>query len=155
LSAGFGVGSEKKYGSGYQDSARPGFVILGPGAAIGYAPTPGLALALAVGLFIDPNAFELGRVGALVDAYPAVAGPFHVQAGLDYIAGTWLTGELGLPGPRREDPSGFLVHAGVGYVWRLGSFDVGPLLDAQYAKLHKNPSADILGVACLFTAAWF
>jgi|SRR6266496_2516669 len=132
-------------------------VLLGPAAAIGYAPARGLALAVEGGLFVEPDQLAFARIGALIDAYPVANGPFHIQAGADFTTHNWATGELldctdaGCPTDAQKS-LGFFAHAGAGYAWHVGRFDIGPLLDLYYARLGGRSA---YGSGLVLSATWF
>jgi tetratricopeptide (TPR) repeat protein len=170
-SATFGLG----YGFGSYESTQltaPSNSFNGGGldlaVALGYGVLPGFVLAAEVGVFAFPAfteqiTFTTGafvtdltmiRMGLLTDVHPWEKSPLHLQAGFDFVRGTW-NGSPGAPDKPQlaidEISLGFLAHASAGLVWRIQSYEIGPSLRFHYGSLgSEHTDATLLGVTGLF-----
>jgi hypothetical protein len=132
--------------------------------ALGYGVWPGVALALEGGIIGQPDVQKsdplppdkdtyglvLLRAGAMVDGY--VTPSVHVQAGVDWVRGSWSR----LAWLPDETPTGWLVHASGGLVWRLYGYDLGPSLRVYRASFTSDHSeGSVFGVLGVINAVWF
>jgi hypothetical protein len=127
-------------------------------------------LALEVGIFSHPafseqinfsnGAFVTDvttvRVGLLTDVHPWDGAPFHLQAGLGFVRGSWNGASGGDPTsstpqlPIDEASIGYFVHVSAGLVWRVHHYELGPSLRVHYASLgSEHTDATLWGVTGL------
>ena len=166
---GYGGGS---YESSQSQLTTPNSSFGGGGldiaGALGYGVARGFVLALEGGIFSHPSFSEqinysngafvtditTFRVGVVTDIHPSLSSPWHLQAGLDVIRGSW-NGSAGEEpyGPRLpidEVSVGWFTHVSAGMAWRVHTYELGPSLRFHYANLgSEHTDATLSGVTAL------
>jgi tetratricopeptide (TPR) repeat protein len=102
-----------------------------------------------------PHDITAARAGLLTDVHPWDRAPFHLQAELDFVRGSW-NGAPGDPNsskphlPIDEASIGYFVHVSAGLVWRVHHYELGPSLRVHYASLgSEHTDATLWGVTGL------
>lgn len=157
-------------GEGDRDIAGTG---VGLRLAAGYAPTSGLGFAAEVGGSGGPlseggDSMTVGHAGLLVDWHPQPSSPLRLELGAGVGTASFsgpMAGCIGCCGISPVEVHGLLgpmAHIGVGYAFRAGAFELGPVLRlrggwmyGEEASIYESARVDLYAATIGFSVTFW